>query len=802
MNVKVDAEKDKEQLNESFALGALLLDYLANWKWFVISVVLCAIGAYFYIATVVPTYEVSASIYLNGEDANFASQNVSMSADAAMLASKQFLDETELELMKSRNNMMRVVDSLDLYYSYSEVGRFRNIPLYKNNPISVRLDTPYISKLETAVTLKISNDDNGSFNISVGKDADDQAKTYQVSTFPDTIKIAQGPLIIDRNEDVELLENPMQVRIMPKKMAASRISSGMSIQYAENSFTVVRIKYNTPIIEEGQDVINAMIKFYNDDIIADKNRAALQTEAFIVERLEMIADSLKSVETQLEQYKRQNNAINLQSQTQMDMVQKQAAESEIVNLQAERALLVDERSHIQGLAEYAPIYSVGVDPTINSKIEEYNRKVRSYESLVNLTDENAQKRELKEDIPMLKRGIVTAINQRIKDYDRQISAKMSQAGQAATNIRQDPTKDKGLQEIFRDQQVKVNIYTFLLQKREDIALQKNLATPTARLIDDPAGSGPVSPNKKTIYAIAILIGLAIPGALIYLRRMMFPVFKDKTELERVTKVPVLSEICKVRNPQSIVVSHGGSSAEDELFRLLRNNIQFVLGKGKVMLVMSSLSGEGKTFVSTNIAMSFALTGKRTLVIGLDIRRPMLAHSFGMNNSEGITTYLCGQVDDWESLVKQSSECADLYVLPGGPVPPNPNELLLSDRLENLLNEARDRYDYIVIDSAPIGLVSDSLLISHLTDVQLYVTRANFSTLRCIKLMHNTIKSHRLPHTYLIINGVNMRSKAYKYRSYGRYGGTGAHGYGYGYKLVETPKLSSRLKRVWRKAHHK
>ncbi|MDE6309677.1 MAG: hypothetical protein K2L81_05735, partial [Muribaculaceae bacterium] len=413
MSASDNAEKDKEQLGESFALGALLLDYLANWKWVVLSVLLCAIGGYFYIATVVPTYEVTASIYLNGEDANFASQTVSMS-DAAMLSSKQFLDETELELMKSRNNMMKVVDSLDLYYSYAEIGRFRNIPLYKSNPISVQLDTPYLANLEREVRLKMTNNENGGVNISLGNTNEDQEKFFEVKSFPDTIKLAEGPLIVKRNEDIPMLDNPMQVRIMPRKMAAARISAGMSIQYAENSFTVVRVKYNTPIIKEGQDVINAMIKFYNDDIIADKNRAALQTEAFIVERLEMIADSLKSVETQLEQYKRQNNAINLQSQTQMDMAQKQAAESEIVNLRAERELLVDERNHIQGLAEFAPIYSAGVDAGINSKVEEYNRKVRSYENLENLTDENSQKRELKETIPQLKRGIISAINQRIR----------------------------------------------------------------------------------------------------------------------------------------------------------------------------------------------------------------------------------------------------------------------------------------------------------------------------------------------------------------------------------------------------
>ncbi len=791
----IDKEKEQDKMDVAFDLGGLLLDYLGNWKWFVLSVVLCAFAAHFYIKTVIPTYEVSASIYLNGDAANLAAQALSMS-DNDMSSQKQFLDETEFELMKSRNNMMKVVDSLDLYYSYAEVSRFRNTPIYKTNQVSVKLDTPYLANLDKIITLELTNGEKGGVNVN--RTVDGELKSYAVATFPDTIKLDEGPLIVDCKEGFKGLVNPMEVQIMPRRVAAGRLTGDMSIQYAEKSFTVVRINYTTPLVAEGVDVVNTMIKFYNDDIIADKNRAAIQTEAFIVDRLKMIANDLKEVETQLAQYQSENNAINLEGQTQMNMMQKQEAEDEIVNLRSERDKLVEGRNLVQSVPEFQPIYGLNSDPAVAEKIEEYNKKIRSYENLSNLTDENVQKRELKEEIPQLRRGIISTINQGIKGYDGKIRALQSQAGQATANTSYIPEKKKGLEEIFRDQQVKVNIYTFLLQKREDIALQKNLATPTARLIDDPTGSGPVSPKRGTIYALALLIGLAIPGGIIYLRRMLFPVFADRNDLERVTRVPVLSEINRVKKLDSdIVVSASGTTVSDELFRLLRNNIKFVMGKGKVMLVTSSLSGEGKTFIATNLAMSFALTGKRTLVVGLDIRSPKLAHAFGISDREGITNYLCGQTDDWASLVKQSSECPDLYVLPAGFIPPNPNELLLSDRLSVLIQQARESYDYIILDTAPIGLVSDSLLITHLTDVQIYVTCARFSTQRCIKLMHNNIKSGRLPHAYLVLNGVDMRSRTYYYRSYGQYGGKSGKGYGYGYG-TETPRLSSRKSNVWRK----
>lgn len=219
------------------------------------------------------------------------------------------------------------------------------------------------------------------------------------------------------------------------------------------------------------------------------------------------------------------------------------------------------------------------------------------------------------------------------------------------------------------------------------------------------------------------------------------------------------------------------------------------------MVTSSLSGEGKTFITTNIAMSFALTGKKVLVIGMDIRRPALAHVFNLNNRCGLTTYLCGQTDDIDSLIFPSGVNDNLSVMPAGPVPPNPNELLLDDRLDTCVSVLREQYDYVIIDSAPIGLVSDSLLAARISDVQIYVTRANYSTRRCMKMMHAAIDTGRFPNAYLILNGVDIKSNAYRYRRYGSYGVYGARkGYGYGY--AETPSPTSSLKRIWQKARKK
>ena len=269
----------------------------------------------------------------------------------------------------------------------------------------------------------------------------------------------------------------------------------------------------------------------------------------------------------------------------------------------------------------------------------------------------------------------------------------------------------------------------------------------------------------------LLLGLLIPGIIIFLRRLLFPIFKDKDDLERVTNVPILGEISLNRGKDVFVLDKNATEPISEMFRLVRNNIQFMISGSEknVILVTSSISGEGKTFIASNLALSFALTGKRTLVIGADIRRPVLAQNFNIDNSRGLTSYLAGQETDIESLVCASGVCDSLFVLPAGPIPPNPNELLLDGRFENLIEDVKTKYDYVIVDSAPIGVVSDTILISQYSDLQLFVLRADYSTHRSLKIAHQAIDSGRLRSCALVLNGVNVNINSYSYRRYGRYG---------------------------------
>ncbi|MCD8394044.1 MAG: polysaccharide biosynthesis tyrosine autokinase [Bacteroidales bacterium] len=802
----INLQDNIENNDSTFDLTGLLLECLGQWKWFALSVVICLIFAYYHIATIIPVYQVNASIYLSGDDKVTNSSAVALSGEA-LLQAKTEIDETELEIMKSRNNVIKIVDSLNLSYSYYNLGRLRNVPIYGTEAIVARMDSVDLHNLSAGITIMCDQDDDGyEFDISTSYGGNEEHKKVHAAKLPIKVETSQGIVTLSQSKITTELSCTEKIEILNPQWVAARISGSLDIHYIENSWKIIAIIFRTPVIQEGIDVIRTLITFYNEDIIEQKNQSAMQTEAFFLDRLVMISGELKDVEQRLEDYRRANNIVNLDQQASMNLSRKSSSENELAQVTAQQQMVADVEKQIARQDNFTPVAAVVENTELNKQIEAYNKKLATAERLMSSsTDDNPMVKQMREDLNAQKSVLLQQVSSVKNNLNSRRNAIASVAGQSAGQLASLPPIDKGLQEIFREQQVKVNIYTFLLQKREEIALQKTLATPTARLIDNPSGFGPVYPQTTQIYGMALVIGLLVPALIIFLRRLIFPVFKDKDDIERVTKTPVVGEVCKAPKDHELLQPKD-NSPEAELFRLLRNNIQFILGKEKqVMVVTSSLSGEGKTFVASNMALTFAMTGKKVLVIGLDIRRPVLAHSFNLHNRKGITTYLCGQTDDYNSLVQPSGINENLWILPAGPVPPNPNELLLSPRLDHLIDELRKEYDYVIIDSAPIGLVSDTLLISRVSDVQVYVVRANYSTHRCLRMMNQAIESGRFPNTYIVLNCVNIRSNAYRYRRYGYYGAYGSkkgYGYGYGGYAEETPTPASRLKKLWRKANKK
>lgn len=788
----------------------LLLDYLANWKWFVLSLVVCISLAVLFIATRIPVYQIDASIYLS-ED-NSSGQNAFNMGNATdpMVAFKNYIDETELEVLKSRNNLLKIVDSLQLAYSYYKKGALRDEPLYEDNAVSVKMNKSNLLLLKDPINIEISpaGDDTYDIKASTYFEKVKEEKKYSDVKLPFSIDFSRGTVEIERSPVIKDFDYTEQIYIHNPKSVAKEMSENLNIEFAKNSEKIMRVSLRDQVQKRGVDILECLLDFYNQDIIEEKNKSAVQTEAFIIDRLAMINNELKDVETRLQQYRQAHSITDIQVQSALNLNLQSDYEKERAEVEAEMAIYDAIQRIVSNSDTYESLPSAVNDPTITTVIEDYNRKVGLLNrQLEGSTPGNPLVVSMQQELSRDKTRILQNLSTARRNLQTKHSSIQRLENRSTGNLASTPGIDKGFQEIFREQQVKVNIYTFLLQRREEIALQKTLATNTARLIDDPDSENPVSPRKLIILAVAFLLGLAIPAVIIFLRRTLFPVFSDKEELQKLTRVPVIGEICvngDKNSDKNIVIGENVATPIAELFRLLRNNISFT-NKGsdtKVILVTSTVSGEGKTFISSNLAMTYALMGKKTLVIGMDLRRPMLAHNFGFNNARGVTTYLSGQEADLNSLIRVSSESSNLYVLPAGPIPPNPNELLTSQNMDRLIDAVRNEFDYVVIDSAPVGVVSDTYLILRHSDIQLYVARANYSTKNALSVLHEAVSTGKFNSVYVVLNGVNMGANSYVYRRYGQYGHygrygrktqNGSYGYGYGYGYSSRDKSDKNKK---------
>ncbi len=782
-----------QQEEQNFDVTLFLLECLSHWKWFILSLFVVLGLAVFYTLRQVPTYNVQALVLMIDKWSKSESDVLTQSLGITSGVESIF---TEMEIMRSRTIIKKVVEDLDLYVSYNSKGQLRNTPLYNNTPIVVRPDsTTDVNQLETTIDISVSKPTIDNFrNIKVVYTFEDEKKvlTFDEVSLPIKLHLpAVGTYIVeqvpgyDDNTDEILVEvnNPMNV--------AKTISKELKIsQYDKNSL-LLAVSYNTPVPKMGIDIMNRMVYYYNEDGVAEKNRAANNTELFINNRLVAIQKELNTVEQEVEQYRTQRGLTDLSSEAQMYLHQTGESDKERSELDVQLSLVEYVESYLSNPANtYSPIPSLGIaDAGLSSTINEYNKTVAEREKLLNTSSEsNPIVQEYSQNILAVKANVLQGVASTRKSIELRKKDIGRQEEEIERKIRNVPQYERELTDIMRQQRIKENLFVFLLEKREENALTQTLAVGDARMIDEPTNAGIVAPQKSKIFFIAFVIALLIPGIIIFLKRMMFPSFYDKIELERLTSIPILAELPHNDEENNFfVVKEKSNGTPSELFRLLRNNIQFLFAASdkKVVMVTSSVSQEGKTFVSSNLAISFALTGKRVLLIGLDIRRPKAAHYFGLSNRVGIVNYLSGQERNIDNLI-HPSKFNNLDIMPGGPIPPNPNELLLKTSLDELFAELRKRYDYIVVDSAPVGLVSDSFLIDRVVDVNLFVTRAGYTSCNHVKALNGLVNTGRLKDaTYLCINDVDMTTRTYSYRRYGYSYGTDTYGsYGYGDEVKE------------------
>lgn len=790
-----------EEQDSGFNYREILDAVILHWHWFAISIIGCLFVAFLYLRCKSPVYSTWAEVLIKEDDPYKRRMSGGGLADFTQLGvltnSNGF--DNEVEILGSKTLARRAVTNLKLYVRYSFDGVLRDEELYRTSPVVADMSPVDLDTLSMPLSMEISPLQEGGYHIE--GEALRERFEADVKSFPVRVKTLSGWVTLRPNPNFAGASDGRTLRIgifRPAIMAEAFLGA-TSIEPISKMTTIARITMSDTQRQRAEDYMNELIRVYNEDANEVKNEVALKTEAFVNKRIKIIDAELGTTESDLELYKKRNQLVDLMSDAEAAYKGLENYQTQQIELQTQMLLVKSLKEYVDNPANYMEIIPANLgltDESLNSMIAGYNAKVVERKRLLTTAPESSPvvvsiTNAISSLYPGIRHSLSTVYdNMRVqkRHVDEQYDLFIGRLSDA-------PTQERVLTDIGRQQSVKAALYQILLQKREENAISLASTVDKAQVIDAPESTiRPISPKKKLVALIALVLGVAIPAGLIYLLNLLRYRIEGRNDIEKLTDLAVLSDIFVAGDlkdgKRAIVVRENFNDIMEETFRSLRTNLGFVMKKSeKVLLCTSVIPGEGKTFVSTNLAMSMALMGRKVLVVGLDIRKPRLAKLFGLvTGHHGLTTYLAGEDSSDEFLREQifnSGMHANLDVLPAGLVPPNPGELITSERLDDAFARFREWYDMVIVDTPPVGLVSDTLLLGRLADATLIVCRCDYSLKRNFNIVNTIHQEGKLPKMNLVLNGVDLQQRKYgyyygygNYGRYGRYGSYGSYG-GYG-----------------------
>jgi capsular exopolysaccharide synthesis family protein len=671
--------------------------------------------------------------------------------------------------------------------------------VYKTQPVNVDLDPESLENLgksnqSPSIRIQLERK-KGKYLLS----SRDKNKPYQAtfSSLPATVKTPLGTLTFTTNplktkglEEGEV----MYANIMSPENVASSYTGSLTVEPTSKVTSIARLTISNQNPTRAADYLKQLALCYNRQANADKNEIAYKTEEFINSRLEKINAELGITEGELEAYKRRNNIVQIRLDASQVMSQSSQYSEQLSKANTQMQLLDYLREYVlKPENKYQLIPSnVGLtDPVSSSLIGTYNQNVQDRNRMLEGASEySPQVMTLTKTLDRLQISINDALMQARKAADIQRQGIQQQYNVYQSRVANTPEQERILTQIGRQQEVKSGLYLMLLQKREENSISLAATADKGRLIDDPIYGGKVSPKSSIIMLVSVVLGFALPLLITYILTFLRYKIEGHDDVVRLTPLPIIADVAvasdKVKTAAGIVVHENKNNQTDEIFRSMRTNIQFMLqGDQKVILFTSSTSGEGKTFNAANLAVSCALLGKKTILLGLDIRKPALGRLFDIaDRQKGITTLLVKEnitKSDLNSQIMNSGANKNLDLLLAGPTPPNPTELLARETLGEIIDILRSEYDYIILDTAPVGLVTDTLQIGRYADVTIFVCRADYTPKSSFGLINSLAKEKKMNNMCVVLNGIDMSKKKYGYYyGYGKYGKYGRYGYGYGY----------------------
>ena len=800
--VEEGKEKMRAQSEEQINIQEILFRYLIHWPWFVVSVIVCVALAWGYLRLTTPVYNISATVLIKDEKkgggANMSSELEKMGLNGFVSSSSNI--ENEIEVLKSRTLAREVVSSLGLFVTYMDEDKFPNKELYRTSPVLVSLTPQEADRLPQTMEIDMLLQPAGAMDVQVKVGKKEYRK--HLEKLPAVFPTDEGTVAFFANNDTLSSLRPESVTterhitayINRPFAVAKGYAGSLSITPTSKATSVVTVSLKNSNTQRGKDYIDKLLEMYNINANNDKNEVAQRTAEFIDERIDIISKELGSTERDLENFKRSAGITDLTSEAQIALTGNAEYEKKRVENQTQINLVMDLKKYLQG-SEYEVLpANVGLqDAGVAGAIDRYNEMVAERKRLLRTsTESNPAIVNLTTSIRAMRSNIQTTLDATLKGLEITKADLIREASRYSRRISDAPTQERQFVSIARQQEIKSGLYLMLLQKREENAIVLAAIANNAKIIDEAqADSTPISPKRMTIYLAALVFGIGIPVGVIYLIGLTKFKIEGRADVEKLTSLPVVGDIPLAdEKTGAIAVFENQNNLMSETFRNVRTNLQFMLENGKnVILVTSTVSGEGKSFISANLAISLSLLGKKVVIVGLDIRKPGLNKVFNLPKKEyGITQFLTNSTVNLMDLMHHSDINKNLYILPGGTVPPNPTELLARDGLEKAVEILRKNFDYVILDTAPVGMVTDTLLIGRVADLSVYVCRADYTRKTEFTLINELAENNKLPNLCIVINGLDLQKKKYGYYygygKYGKYYGYGKH-YGYGeYKIKD------------------
>lgn len=776
-NISSIKDNPREGGNASeIEIKEVLRPYFRRFYWFIISAAICLILSYLYLKTKTTVYEVSASVLIKDAKSNPGSQDFAALRDISgfgKIGSNGV--ENEMELLKSKKMMQKVVQNLHLESTVYQKGKFKNTELYgKTSPIMVQVinEKPDTKYYKEPIELKISGN-----NITLSNKELAPLKT----TFDKTISLRFANIIITKNKGYvapKEATNDFLLNIASETQVTDSFQSNLKAALMNKDVTVIKMTMNYPEVNKAKDILNTLIRVYNNDAIEDKNSESKKTAEFIEERIRIIGNELGEVESRKERFKESNRITDLETEAKLGLQSSAEARGKLLEIDSQLEITNALLGYVnkQGTSAVLP-GNVGLDnASATSNISAYNQLVLEKNRLLeNATPQNPLVIDLTKQINSMRNSVVESL---AKNRSALQVAKGNYETENKTivgQISKIPSQEKTFREIERQQQIKENLYLLLLQKREETAVSLAVTAPKARVVDEAyVNPIPVAPKGSIVLLMGLMAGMLIPFIVIYLIRLFDDKVKDKKDLDKLSNgKTLLGEIPSLDRGQNELVMANDITPMAEAFRIVITNMNFMLPKkekGKVVYVTSTVKGEGKTFVSVNLALTLASPKHKVIIIGADIRNPQLQrYNPSRKGLDGLTEYLHNDDEKIEDIIHVSSFNKYCDVIYSGSIPPNPADLLSNGRFEILIDQLKLIYEYIIVDTAPLMLVTDTFLNADLADATLYVTRSGFTEKSLIDFANKQINSKRIRNAAFILNDVSKDNLGYGNK----------YGYGYG-----------------------